>query len=320
MYTVGIDIGGTKISSALFDSDGNCFNHSYAEVGKTSGDAVCDIVLGAVSSQLEYSRRFNYHVGGVGLCVPGIYWSQKKTVWAPNINGWEDYPLFDKVTGFINNPDISVNIDSDRACCILGEVWKGAAMGAKNAIYMAVGTGIGIGVLINGEVLRGANDIAGATGWLALERPFNTKYTSCGCFEYSASGAGLGRKASELLTDKPDYQGNLRNISPDNITGRDVFEAFFKGDEIAKEVIINAIELWGMAVANYVSLFNPEVIILGGGVFGPAVQFIPAIYKEAKKWAQPLSVNLVKLTDSKLGTDAGLFGAGYLAGNFQIKT
>ena len=92
-----------------------------------------------------------------------------------------------------------------------------------------------------------------------------------------------------------------------------MFAAYDRGDPVAKEVITQAVEFWGMAVANLVSLFNPEKIIFGGGVFGPATQFLGDIYAEAKKWAQPISIKQVKLQASKLGGDAGLYGAGCLA-------
>ena len=97
------------------------------------------------------------------------------------------------------------------------------------------------------------------------------------------------------------------------LTGKDIFNAYDAGDKLAIAVIKNAIEYWGMAVANLVSLFNPEKIIFGGGVFGPALKFLDAIYEESKKWAQPISIRQVKLEASALGNDAGLYGAGYLA-------
>ena len=99
----------------------------------------------------------------------------------------------------------------------------------------------------------------------------------------------------------------------DSITAKDVFDAYNKNDELAVTVIHNAIEYWGMATANLVSLFNPEKIIFGGGVFGPALQFLDAIYDEARKWAQPISIGQVQLLGSALGSEAGLYGAGYLA-------
>src|ERR1019366_4429958 len=186
------------------------------------------------------------------------------------------------------------------------------------AIFLAVGTGIGAGILIDGRVLRGAHDVAGAIGWLALDRPFRPEYVPCGSFEYHASGTGLARVANETLAQRPSGRAPNtpplhHSITPSFDSARDVFSAFDRGDPVAREVVAQAVQFWGMAVANLVSLFNPEKIIFGGGVFGPAAQFLGDIYAEARKWAQPISIKQVKLQASKLGGDAGLYGAGCLA-------
>jgi glucokinase len=208
---------------------------------------------------------------------------------------------------------IPVIIDSDRACYISGEFWKGNAQGCKNAIFLAVGTGIGAGILVNGEILRGGHDIAGAIGWMALNRPFDDKYISCGCFEYYSSGEGIAKQTMELLKNRKTYSGELLKKQNGKITSYDVFAAYHNGDTLAAEIIKQCIEFWGMAVANLISLFNPEKIIFGGGVFGPAIPLIPEIKNEAGKWAQPVSINQVTIEPSALGGDAGVYGAGFLA-------
>ena len=135
---------------------------------------------------------------------------------------------------------------------------------------------------------------------------------SCGCFEYHASGEGIAKAARELLYQDKGYQGILREKDINQVTAYDVFSAYETNDPIAVKTLLQAVEFWGMTVANLVSLFNPEKIIFGGGVFGPAVRFLDVIMKEARKWAQPISINQVKLEASELGGDAGLIGAGYL--------
>jgi glucokinase len=210
----------------------------------------------------------------------------------------------------LSGGEIPVCIESDRACSILGEAWKGAARGCRNAIFVAVGTGIGAGIMADGRILRGAHGFAGAIGWMALDRPFDPRHSSCGCFEYHASGDGIAHAARQLLESAPEYRGVL---SGRNVTAPDVFGAFEAGDPIASEVIKQCLEFWGMATANLVSALDPEKIVFGGGVFGPAVRFLDAIRAEAHRWAQPVSFAQVKLEASQLGADAGLCGAGYLA-------
>ena len=118
--------------------------------------------------------------------------------------------------------------------------------------------------------------------------------------------------AEDIYIQDPGLFKDLDPLAVEQMTTSDIFKAFNEGNPIAKKVIDQAIRFWGKASANLVSLFNPEIIIFGGGVFGPATQFLDDIYLEAKKWAQPISINKVKFEPSKLGGDAGLFGAGFL--------
>jgi len=311
MSFIGLDLGGTKINAALFSDKGEILTKNYDLLGKKKGVEVGQIIKKQILSLIQEADKIDDDVHSIGISVPGIYYSKIGKVWAPNIPGWDDYPLLDELQQLLKDRKIKINIDSDRACYILGEVWKGNAKGCNNAIFMAVGTGIGAGILIDGQILRGANDIAGCVGWLAINRPFHDKYIPCGCYEYYASGEGLARYANELLGQKKDYEGIFKNSTL--INGLNLINEYDQGDEIAVEVIDRAIECWGMVVANLVSLFNPEKIILGGGVFGEASKFLDRIDVEAKKWAQPIGFKQVTLEVSAIGNMAGLYGAGYLA-------
>ena len=309
MAVIALDLGGTKLAAALFNDNGDILFKTNRSLDKKQGTEVGKLIFQAANDLLNKAED----VSAIGICVPGIAHAKTGKVWAPNIPGWDDYPLLEELQRSVNNEKIKIKIDSDRACYILGEVWKGNARGCKDAIFLSVGTGIGAGILINNEVLRGSHDIAGAIGWMALDRPFNQKYLSCGDFEYNASGEGIVKVAKEMLSSNVYNKSILKNISPDLLSAKDIFEAYEMGDELSKKIIANAIECWGMAVANLVSLFNPEKIIFGGGVFGPAAKFLDEIYIEAKKWAQPISIQQVQLQGSALGSDAGLYGAGLLA-------
>lgn len=308
MTVLGIDLGGTKLATAAFSADGKVLHKETTALSNRKGKAVGQLISSQMEKAIAAQEEKGDAVQAIGIAVPGISRPSSGTVWAPNIPEWEDYPLFREVQQVSKN--IPLIIDSDRACYIAGEVWQGAAQGCKDAIYLAVGTGIGAGIMVNGNILRGAHDIAGAIGWMALQRPFEEKYIACGCFEYYASGEGVARTAKEFLQQNNAYAGELRK---ENLTAYDVFAAYEKNDAVAVAVVQRCIEFWGMAVANLVSLFNPEKIILGGGVFGPAVKFIPAIQKEATLWAQPISITQVSLESSTLGNDAGLYGAAFLA-------
>ena len=302
MPVTAIDLGGTKLATAVFDAGGTLLHRDSVPLDGLSGAEVAALV----------AQRCEGAPGAVGVAVPGIYHADRGTVWAPNIPDWEDYPLRDELRRAVG-PDTPVVIDSDRAAYILGETWRGAAHGARHAIFLAVGTGIGAGIMVDGQLLRGQGDVGGAIGWLALDRPFREEYAACGCFEYHASGRGLAKVARERLAEQPDYSGELRHVDPLALTAERIFAAREHGDPIATSVLDDAIAFWGMAAANLVSLFNPEVIVFGGGVFGPAARFLPRIQAEARRWAQPIAVRETRFVASVLGGDAGLFGAARLA-------
>ena len=305
MPVAGIDLGGTKLAVAAFADDGELlYRESVALSGRTGGE------VGALIAAEMRNLIGRYDCEAAGVCIPGLYRSARGTVWAPNIPGWDDYPLLEELSAAAGS-DRRVVIDSDRAAYILGETWRGAARGSKDAIFLAVGTGIGAGILCGGRVIRGHGDVAGAIGWLALDRPFSPRFVQHGCFEDQASGPGLVRVARDLMAADPAYDGVL--LRTESIDGGDIFSAAEDGDPIAVKTLDNAIELWGMASANLVSLFNPDMIVFGGGIFGPAVQFLDRIRAEARRWAQPIAIEQVRFVASELGADAGLYGAGRLA-------
>ncbi len=313
MAVIGIDLGGTKLSGAIFLENGLMHKKEILLLEKRQGKDVFALIQKMLDLILKHSRAEGIPINAIGCCVPGAVNQEAGTVWVPNIPGWDNYPLLDELKDFLNDPSIKVRIDSDRACSLWGEIWQGAANGSKNAIFIAVGTGIGAGILVDGKILRGSHDIAGAIGWLAVQKPFDDKYIPCGCFEYHASGEGLAKVTRGYLNEKSDYQGILRSIDPAQVTAMNVFEAWSQEDPIATKVIDEAVEIWGMVAANLISIFNPEIIIFGGGVFGPGAQLLKRITDEAKKWAQPVSIKQVRVEGSKLGGDAALIGSAYMA-------
>lgn len=315
MICIGIDLGGTKVSGALFNMNNSILLRETLLLEGKGGEEVGELICKVCDAVLKKGGFKTEDAKCIGVCVPGISYSRTGSVWCPNIPGWDNYPLKRELESKF--PNSNITIESDRTAYILGEVSLGAAKGCDNAIFIAVGTGIGAGILIDGRVLHGASDIVGATGWMALKPPYSPEWNDCGCFESHASGTGIAMQASKkvknLLTSGCGEGGILLSSDPDKITSRDVFDAYDKGDLLAISVIDEAIEMWGMAAANFVSLFNPQMIIFGGGIFGPAARFIDRIYSEALKWAQPIAIKQCTFKVTQLPNDAGLYGAGAIA-------
>lgn len=311
MQYLGIDIGGTKISIGIFTADGQMVASDSTLIEGRTGADVGALVLSFCDKVLSDNNIASDSELSIGVCIPGITYSKTGCVWAPNIPGWDNYPLYHELKG--HYPQAVVTIESDRTCYILGEINMGGAKGCENAVFIAVGTGIGAGILVDGKILHGHSDIIGAIGWLALKPPYDKYWDQCGCFETYASGDGIAKQAHLFLQEDKGYSGDLRNIPLEEVTSHHVFAAYDHGDPLATRVIDQAVEMWGMAAANLVSIFNPEMVIFGGGVFGPAASLIDRIYAEALKWAQPISIKQCKFVATQLPKMAGLYGAGGVA-------
>lgn len=305
MAILALDLGGTKLATAVFSPVGELLFRGVTPLNGRKDYEVGELVQNQVEKQIS-----TFPIDSIGVSVPGISRGKSGTVWAPNIPGWDDFPLMEVIKKVATGQ--SIVIESDRACSIFGEQWQGNAKDCKHAIFLAVGTGIGAGIVDDGRLIKGINNIAGAVGWMALPRPFESKYKSCGCFEFYASGAGIPKFTKEILQADP-AASSLRKINIEDLTAYDVFKAYKESDAIASMIIRECVAFWGMGAANLISIFNPEKIIFGGGLFGPAIHLIDDIKAEASKWAQPISYTQVSFQPSALGGDAAVYGAGYLA-------
>ncbi|MGB9906052.1 MAG: ROK family protein [Candidatus Saccharicenans sp.] len=300
-----IDLGGTKIASALFSPTGRPLFRSRVPVAPEGGLAVLDEVL-SLYYQLEAEAvKLKGRLSGVGLCVPGVVNPATGLVWAPNIPGWKDFQLLKHLKKNIGCP---VSVISDRTACVLGETWKGAARNKKNVIFLAVGTGIGAGLLADGVVIHGQGDLAGAVGWLALNREYQPGYAETGCFEWEASGGALARKARELLARNPHLLPPSGEAMPAADEVEIVCEAARQGRPEALGLVREIQDYLAMGLANLVSTFNPEVVVLGGGLFKSPDLFFEPLEEKFKKWAQPLAARSVKLVLSALGQEVALYG------------
>ena len=342
-----IDVGGTKISSALFTRAGEISARKKIAIDKSGGDAVAGQVRDGIEALEEAARAAGGRLAAVGISVPGIAYSGSGKVWAPNIPGWDQYPLLRKIKEWGHVPEvrrgadsekrpsevrrsgsephfweisgeemgsISLVLESDRSAYVAGESWRGAAAGARDAVFLAVGTGIGAGIISGGRILHGHEDIAGAVGWFGLNPVYKPAYETMGSFEAEASGNSVARKARELLErGRASSMPGLAGGRIDAVTAEIVAEAARRNDPLALEVVAETVTYLAMGIANIVSILNPEVVVVGGGLFQAADVFLEPVRREFKRWAQPLAARKVRIELSSLGEDAGLYGCGKLA-------
>ncbi|MBE0711378.1 MAG: ROK family protein [Candidatus Aminicenantes bacterium] len=330
----GVDVGGTKISSALFTREGEISAKDKIAIDKSGGDAAADQVRERIGALEAAARAGGGRLAAVGISVPGIAYSASGKVWAPNIPGWDQYPLLERIRGhvpLVRVPDkkeaghvpkvhVPVVLESDRSAYVAGETWRGAAAGARDAVFLAVGTGIGAGIISGGRILHGHEDIAGAVGWFGLNPAFTPEYASMGCFEAEASGSSVGRIAREKLRrGRASSMPGLAGGRPDAVTAEIVTEAARRNDPLALEIVAEVVTYLAMGIANIVSILNPEVVVVGGGLFQAADVFLDPVRREFKRWAQPLAARNVRIELSGLGEDAGLFGCGKIAWDHREK-
>lgn len=318
-FCAGIDVGGTKISSALFTNTGGILGKTKVPIDGSGGDRAASQVGEAIQGLGKTAARVGGRLLAVGVSVPGIVYSESGCVWAPNIPGWDRYPLRERLEREAaawpgRSGPLPIILESDRSAYVTGEAWRGAAAGASDAVFLAVGTGIGAGILSGGRLVHGHEDIAGAVGWFGLDPEFKPAYASMGCFEAEASGNSVGRKARELLAaGRSSIMTELAGGRIGNVTAETVAAAARNKDPLALEIVAEAVRYLAMGVANIVSMLNPEAVVLGGGLFQAADIFFEPVRREFRKWAQPLAAENVRIEISALGEDAGLHGCGKLA-------
>ena len=208
---------------------------------------------------------------------------------------------------------IPVFLEFDGHAAILGEWWMGSGKGFQNLIDVTIGTGIGGGIILDGKLYRGHDRLAGTVGWFNLKTDVKNqddRSHSFGFFESIASGPGISVYAKQLLNKHQD--SCLWRISQqESLTAIHIFEAARKGDTFGKQIYYQLGDWLGLGIANIVSLLNPELVILGGGVGNQCEDLLPHIRRVVQQWAQPTSAQSVKITTSKLGADAELLGAAY---------
>jgi glucokinase len=183
-----------------------------------------------------------------------------------------------------------------------------------DVVFLAVGTGIGAGILSGGRLCRGSEDIAGAVGWFGLSPYFKDEYAGLGCFEAEASGNSVGRKARRAV--EGGAASEIRRLAGgdvERVTAEMVIAAARLGDALALQLVEETVRFLAMGVANIISILNPQMVVLGGGLFQAGEILVEPVRREFKRWAQPLAALNVRVEASSLGEDAGLVGAGRLA-------
>lgn len=294
--SISVDMGGSKIHSAITDLKGLVLAEvRRATHGDDGKETSLDNLVQSVQHMLLLAAERQTEVLGIGVGVPGVVVVDDGLVNLAPTLGWHDMPLRQILSEHFELPIV---IENDVNLAALGEHGFGAGRGADNLICIALGTGIGAGIILNGELYRGSNHLAGEIGYmLPSVDHLGTRYTGLGALEQVASGTGIERIVQTT------YRADAGETQ--HITAKDVFAAARQGKPWAEELVGNTVDYVTMALANVTSLLDPEVIILSGGIMQSADLLLEPI-KARFEQLLPVTPRIVL---SSLGSRATILGA-----------
>lgn len=300
---LSIDVGGTKIAHALIDELGNIVEQGRTATDRRGGSHVVNQIREIVA---RYSHRELY---GVGICVPGAVW-RGSNVWAPNIRGWDGINLRSAIKSSLRQP-AKLRVIDDRSASVLGEIWLGSARGMRNVIVLIIGTGVGAGIMIDGRLLRGSTNVAGAVGWWLLSQRPRSRRSRRGYLEELVGGLSLSELVARYASEEVSPGKTLRDLC-EELDAKCLFQAYDLGAPFAVKTLKKVALVVGILVANLVSAFNPEIVVIGGSV-GIELwrRFKDLIEEVFSKIAQPIAVRACKVTATALGSLSCLYGAAY---------
>ncbi|MDD5312350.1 MAG: ROK family protein [Dehalococcoidia bacterium] len=305
---IAIDIGGTKFIAAVIEPGGRIISRQYCHTLADEGPArVIQRLVNSVHNIKNKAR--NQNIGRIAVAVAGtIDIRNGVVVESPNLPRWHNVRLGDIL---FNEFGIPVSLINDANAAALGEYELGKYAGVSNLIYLTVSTGIGGGIIINGNLYEGSSGCAGEIGHMIIDVDGpECKCGKKGCLEAFASGTAIARTAKDLL--KRGRKSLLTQMTDgyiDAVTAEHVTRAARQGDIVACEAIRTAAHYLGIGLANVVNIFNPDVIVIGGGVSKMGNMILKPARIYMKKYAFKLPARDVKVIRSRLGTDAGLLGA-----------
>jgi glucokinase len=309
---IGCDLGGTNLRAAIVDvEDGSVLHQmSIPTLARDGHDAVMKRMAGLFVQMIEWAGMKKEDIGGIGLGVPGVLDLEKgETLFLPNLPGtWPHVPLADTITKHTGLPTVLLN---DVRSITNGEWRFGAGRGVDTVVVFAVGTGIGGGLVINGQLHLGIAGTGGEVGHMTID--YNGPTCGCGnkgCLEAYASGpaiAAMGMKAvaqglSTRIGEMSEY--DLNRITPELIA-----QAANAGDQIAQDIFERAGFYLGMAAANICVAIGPRRIIIGGGVSQVGDLLLNPIRRTLRERVSVMPVEQVEVLQSQLGKNAGVIGA-----------
>ena len=303
-YGFGVDLGGTTVKIAYFDQEGNMLDKwEIPTVTADGGEKILPDIAASVLGYLKEKNIARERIIGIGIGVPGPVDDMGVVNKCVNL-GWGVFNIHEQLGALTGFP---VRAGNDATVAALGECWKGGGQGCRNMVFATLGTGVGGGIVIGGEVLHGTHGAGGEIGHMVLNRD-EKEACNCGkygCAEQYCSATGIVRVAKRYLAAS-DMPSSLRDM--ENMTCKDVFDAGKAGDQAALEILEQVYAYMGEFLANICNVVDPEVVVLGGGVSKAGQPLLDGVQRYFGRFvfhgAKDVTFRL-----ASLGNDAGAYGA-----------
>ncbi len=297
-YVLGIDIGGTKVAIGLVGEDGVLYHHAKMPTDiEANPEDVIHRLFGKINSLIEGSGIHFERVLGIGIGAPGPLDSKKGLITCPpNLPKWHNVDI---VHLFKEEYQVPVLLENDCNAATLAEKWIGAAQQNEDFIYLTISTGIGAGIYSDNRLISGGSGNAGDVGHMMIDPSYGT--CTCGqkgCWEWIASGTGIARQGSELLGR--------------NVTSEEVFSLYNQGDQSIQEMVDSIFTVISAGCTNLINAFDPEKIVIGGGVSKVGDPLFNAIETYVQRFALSPSGRETRIVSSGLDQHAGTIGAAAL--------
>lgn len=310
---IGIDLGGTTVKFAILTEEGEVEQKWSIETNiQNEGKHIVPNIIESINYRLRLNDLSPKDFIGIGMGSPGTVDREKGTViGAYNLNWSTSQPVKKQIE---TGTGIDFFIDNDANVAALGEGWKGAGEGGSDVVFITLGTGVGGGIITNGNLVHGAVGAGGEIGHIIVQ-PGGYQCTcgNQGCLETVASATGIVRVARDL-SESFEEESELKFLIDDGqeVTAKTVFDLAKQGDKLAEKALGQLYDYLGLACANIGNILNPEFIILGGGVSAAGETLLKGVDDVFKKFAFPQVRTSTKLKLAELGNDAGIIGAASL--------
>ena len=315
-----IDLGGTKITSAILTNNSIMAKDYRLTLAHDGVSQVISRIIMSIDKLLKETDLNISQLESICIASAGIIDMAKGIVTvSPNLPGWHNIPLSSQIWEHFRVETYLIN---DASAAALGEYTFGAGKNNKNVIYITVGTGIGGGIIINGDLYLGSSGSAGEIGHMSIREDGPLCYCgNRGCLETLASGTAIARETIKLIKEgRKTTLNKMVDNKIQSITAKEVSKAAQEGDALAKKVVYKAANYLGIGIASVINIFNPDIIIIGGSVSKMGGLLFEPVKQQVFKQAFRLPAQIADIKPSKLGDDVSLIGAALFAQSRYRKT